>query len=94
MFGNQLKKIRINNKLSLQKFCKATGEDPGNWSKIEREISPPPIVKERLINILNILQIKEKNYQKYILMAYIDAGKIPEDIDKKELLKYFLRKLT
>ena len=42
MFGQFVKQIRECQRLGLREFCLENGYDPSNWSKIEREVLPPP----------------------------------------------------
>src|SRR5205807_10330439 len=37
-----MKQIRERQRLGLREFCLENGYDPSNWSKIEREVLPPP----------------------------------------------------
>lgn len=41
-FGAVLKNIRMKNGLTLRKRCELSSLDPGNLSRLERNISPPP----------------------------------------------------
>ncbi len=41
-FGALFNGIRIKNKETLRAYCKRTGFDPGNISKMERNLLPPP----------------------------------------------------
>ena len=45
-FGAFIKDARINAGLTLRGFCKIMKADPGNWSKIERGLLPPPKEQE------------------------------------------------
>ena len=47
LFGDFVKNHRKKLKLTLRNFCLKVGIDPGNFSKIERGILPPP--KDRKI---------------------------------------------
>src|SRR2546428_14045686 len=48
MFGEFIKEIRARQRLGLREFCLEHGHDPSNWSKIEREVLPPPKDEEIL----------------------------------------------
>jgi transcriptional regulator with XRE-family HTH domain len=41
-FGQLVKQLRIAQKKTLRQFCLEHGQDPSNWSKIERGVSAPP----------------------------------------------------
>ncbi len=97
MFGEYIKKKRLENNLSLREFCKKLNEDASNWSKVERGILSPPQDEQKLEKIAQIIKIKKKSadFQKLTDLSSIDAGKIPEYLmtDKKvmETLPVFLR---
>src|SRR5688572_7293809 len=48
MFGPFLKELRLKKRLGLREFCIKHQHDPSNWSKIEREVMPPPRHNETL----------------------------------------------
>lgn len=54
-FGKFIESSRRIQDLSLKKFCKKTGENPGNWLKIERGLKKPPTEEKRLMLIAIIL---------------------------------------
>jgi len=84
MFGKLIKEKRLSLDLTLREFCKKNNLDPSNWSKLEREVSKPPINKQILKEYAKYLNIKEgsEEYQNFTDFANIDQGKIPEDIFK------------
>jgi len=41
-FGNKIRDLRLERKLSLRKFASESDMDSGNLSKIERGVLPPP----------------------------------------------------
>ena len=41
-FGPFIKLIRSRQELPLRLFCEEHGYDPGNYSKMERGLRPPP----------------------------------------------------
>ena len=89
MFGEFIKKRRVNRELSLREFCKRIEVDASNWSKVERGVLSPPQDIEKLENIAHVLKIKigSKEWKEMKDLASIDAGIIPADIlsDKKVL---------
>lgn len=99
MFGEFIKKRRLEQEISLREFCRIMKTDASNWSKIEREIMSPPQDDEKLEKIAEILKIAPNTPLWYEMknMAKIDAGKIPDDIrsDSKVLnsLPMFFRTL-
>ncbi len=87
-FGNFLKEKRIGQSLTLRKFCRNNGFDPGNISKIERGILPPPQSKEILFKYASALGIKEgtDDWLLFCDLAATSAGKIPLDVASNEEL--------
>ncbi len=89
MFGEFIKKRRIEKGLGLREFCKQLEIDASNWSKVERGLLSPPQEEEKLKNIAQVLGIKfsSKQWKEMKDLANIDAGIIPADIlsDKQVL---------
>lgn len=89
MFGEFIKKRRIDRGLGLREFCKQIEIDASNWSKVERGVLSPPQDEEKLKPIAQALGIKfgSKEWKEMKDMANIDAGIIPADIlsDKQVL---------
>ena len=79
MFGRFVKECRLKADLSLREFCRRTGEDASNWSKIERELLAPPINVDKLRTIAQTLNIKEDSEEWNNLIDYsaLDNGRIP-----------------
>ncbi len=89
MFGEFIKKRRVDKGLGLREFCKQIEIDASNWSKVERGVLSPPQDEEKLRNIAQALGIKlrSKEWKEMKDLANIDAGIIPADIlsDKQVL---------
>jgi len=85
-FGNFFKQKRIERGLTLREFCRVNEKDPGNISKIERGLLPPPQTKEILIRYAAALGIKEGTDEWLLFcdLAVTSAGKIPPDIVSNE----------
>jgi transcriptional regulator with XRE-family HTH domain len=81
-YGREVKKVRLDRRMSLREFCRQVSIDPSNWSKIEREVMPPPQDGTKLKNIAEVLDINPASEQFTHLMdlAAIDSGIIPKDI--------------
>ena len=81
-FGKHVKGRRLELGLSLRAFCMKYGEDPSNWSKLERGVNPPPQSFERLLEISEYLEYADNipERQKLFDLAKIDRGQIPQDI--------------
>lgn len=81
-FGQFFKKMRQLTGLTLRQFCLEHGLDPGNISKMERGLAPPPSSREKLEKYANALQIKESsdNWYEFFDLAAACSGKIPPDV--------------
>ena len=86
MFGDDLKSLRFYVGLTLRDFCRQSGEDPSNWSKIERVLLPPPTDHERLTKIAKCLKLSEDRIEDFIAKAEIAAGNIPKFVMTNEIL--------
>ena len=81
-FGHFFKKMRLKTGLTLRQFCKENGLDPGNISKIERGIMPPPTSREKLEQYANCLRIKvdSDEWYDYFDLAAACSGRIPANV--------------
>jgi len=81
-FGDYCKKNRLKIRKTLRQFCLENGLDPGNISKIERGILPPPQSREKLSHYARCLGIVEGSdeWLEFFDIARTDAGRIPEDL--------------
>ena len=88
MFGQFVKQIREGRRLGLREFCLEFGHDPSNWSKIERDILPPPRDEQLLREWAKNLDLKEgsEDWLKFFDYAAVDSGRIPEYVLKDEKL--------
>lgn len=84
-FGDFFRSKRIALELTLRTFCERFGYDPGNISRIERNILPPTVDDEKLAGYAAALQIKRET-EEWVLfhdLAHTAKGQIPEDIITK-----------
>jgi len=79
-FGEYIQELRIQNRITLREFCRQANFDPGNWSKIEREIMPPPKSKEFLEEIANILKLTKGSEAYNLLFDLAAISFIPKDL--------------
>ncbi len=88
LFGEFFKKKRFEMGKTLRQFCIENSLDPGNISKLERGILPPPITKEKLEHYANCLKIKKgsDDWYEFFDLAHASAGRIPEEILSDENL--------
>jgi transcriptional regulator with XRE-family HTH domain len=81
-FGQNLKRLRIAQNLSLREICKKVNYDASNWSKVERGVISPPSESKILASWARVLGLKPgtNNYEEFVDRAQIAQGIIPEDI--------------
>ena len=79
MFGEFIKERRLKLNLSLREFSKKLGEDPSNWSKVERGLLDPPQSLEKLKKIATVLHfpINSPEFEELQSIAAVKAGNIP-----------------
>jgi len=86
-FGEYLKNLRVERRISLREFCKNSGDDPGNYSRLERGLMSPPQDEKILARYANALDLKKgsEEWQMLFDIAAAEKGIIPKDIlsDKK-----------
>lgn len=88
-FGDFFSAKRKALRKTLREICRENGFDPGNISKLERGLLPPPQSKEKRLQYASALGIKKgsDDWLEFCDLAAISAGKIPTDIvSDKELL--------
>ncbi|HBG93423.1 MAG: hypothetical protein A2X54_07725 [Nitrospirae bacterium GWF2_44_13] len=89
LFGDFFKKKRIELGKTLRQFCLENNLDPGNISKLERGLLPPPQGADKLEAYAQSLKIKKgsDDWYEFFDLARLSAGRIPEEIlSDKELL--------
>jgi len=85
-FAAMLKRIRIERGLTLREFCLQNGFDPGNYSRLERGLYPPPRRRELLEKYATALGIERGSDQWLELFdsAAAERGEIPADLMSDE----------
>lgn len=89
LFGELIKDLRIKQGKTLRNFCIEHNFDPGNHSKLERGVLPPPKDEGKLKVLALALGLKERNldWSKFFDLAVVSNGHIPKYItDDKALL--------
>lgn len=89
LFGEFFKKKRLELGKTLRQFCLENSLDPGNISKLERGLLPPPISEGKLEHYARCLKIKKgsNDWCDFFDLANASAGRIPEEIlSDKDLL--------
>lgn len=91
-FGQFFKMMRGKNGLSLRRFCVENHVDPGNISKLERGLVPPPQSRVKLEQYASYLKIKKgsDDWYEFFDLAAAESGRIPVDLLNDEKL---IRKL-
>src|SRR3989344_6510592 len=85
-FGEFFRTKRILLKLSLRAFCERYGYDPGNISRLERNMLPPTLDDEKLAGYATALKIKRdtEDWTRFHDLAHTAKGQIPTDIKNQE----------
>ena len=85
-FGAFFKEKRRARGLSLREFCRQNGLDPGNMSKIERGVLPPPDAREKLLEYARMLGIREgtDDWLTFFDLAAACRGRIPDELLEDE----------
>jgi len=86
-FNEFVKNLRIENRISLREFCRRSGFDPSNWSKIERGVSLPPKSSEQLDKIGFALDLEKGSDQFQTLFELAAIASIPKDIVQEDVLE-------
>ncbi|MCL6504607.1 MAG: helix-turn-helix domain-containing protein [Pirellulales bacterium] len=68
--------------LSLREFCRRAGVDPGNISRLERGLAPPPESPSILASYARALQLREgsHDWDRFFILAAAEAGRLPADL--------------
>ena len=88
-FGEFFKAKRMALGLTLREFCLKHKLDPGNMSRMERGLLPPPQSRERLEQYAKSLELKQGSDDWYALfdLAAAAKGRIPDELlEDKELV--------
>jgi len=83
-FGEFFRQKRIALGFTLRSFCERYNYDPGNISRLERNILPPSIDKEKLAGYATALKIPRDSEQwtMFFDLAHTAKGRVPEDLLK------------
>lgn len=81
-FGAFFKELRIARKMTLRQFCEAHGYDPGNISKLERGLLPPPESEAKLADFARALRIRRGSdaWYQFFDLARAARGKLPPEV--------------
>ncbi len=81
-FGSFFKEKRIEKGYTLREFCEKYGLDPGNMSKLERGLLPPPASRQKLEQLASYLGLKEgtDDWMEFFDLAAATRGEFPKDV--------------
>ena len=81
-FGNMLKKLRAQRGITLREFCQQSGFDPGNYSRLERGVFPPPQREDLLDRYAVALGLKRgsEEWLEFFDLAAAARGQLPKDL--------------
>ena len=87
-FGSFFKEIRSKRCITLRKLCQAHDLDPGNMSKLERGLLPPPTSIGKLTQYAKALGLRKGTDDLYTFLdlAAAERGKIPSDVLEDDTL--------
>lgn len=89
-FGRFIKELRIRKGITLREHCQQSGFDPGNYSRMERGLFPPPQKQELLEKYAHALGLVEgsDDWMEFFDLAAATRGEIPKDLlNDDELVK-------
>jgi len=79
-YGQLIKGLRIEKRLTLRGFCQELGLDPSNWSKVERGINPPTQDENILAKLVSFFGLAGDKRQEFMDAAAVAHSKLPFDI--------------
>lgn len=81
-FGTYFKEQRIRSRQTLRAFCSKHGFDPGNLSRLERGLLPPPESEAKLTEYARALGIQRGSdeWLEFFDRAAAERGRVPADI--------------
>src|SRR5687768_12996074 len=82
IFGQLLKRHRQRLGKTLRDFCLEHGLDPGNYSRLERGLFPPPQKSELLEKYATALGLERGSEQwlEFFDLAAASRGELPQDL--------------
>lgn len=91
-FGEFFRKKRVDLELTLRRFCELYNFDPGNISRLERNILPPSLDDEKLAGYATALKIKRDSEEWVFFhdLAHTTKGVIPTDLKNNPQVISFL----
>jgi transcriptional regulator with XRE-family HTH domain len=87
-FGSYFKELRTKKGWTLRRFSEANGYDPGNISRLERGVFPPPESPQKMREYAKALGLKEgsEEWIEFFDRAAVARGRLPADLQTDEKL--------
>jgi len=81
-----MKELRIRNRITLREFCKRAEADPGNISRMERGLIPPPQDEAILKRYAAAAEVAygSDDWYRFVDFAAADCGIVPKDLLSEE----------
>jgi transcriptional regulator with XRE-family HTH domain len=79
-FGAYVKNLREKSGLTLRQFCRTSGFDASNWSKVERDLLPPPKSRRQINDIASILALPRDSEAYKTLVDLAAISHLPEEL--------------
>lgn len=91
-FGELFRQKRIALGFTLRSFCERYSYDPGNISRLERNILSPSVDRQKLEGYATALKITRDSEEWTIFfdLAHAAKGRVPKDILSREKAPKFL----
>jgi len=89
-FGEFIKALRVKKGFTLRDHCLEHGFDPGNYSRMERGMYPPPQKRDLLEKYAKALGLREgaDEWMEFFDLAAAAKGELPKDLlDDAELVE-------
>jgi transcriptional regulator with XRE-family HTH domain len=89
-FGNYLKSLLAAKRITLREFCRRAEADPGNISRMERGLIPPPQDEHILKRYAGAAEVRygSDEWYRFVDLAAADRGIVPRDLlSDKEVVK-------
>jgi transcriptional regulator with XRE-family HTH domain len=85
-FGEALRARRLALGLTLREFCRRTGRDASNVSKLERGRLAPPAEPEKLEGYARDLELRPGSWERreFVELGQVCAGRVPESVMSDE----------
>ena len=87
-FGKFVHDLRKQKEITLREFCRRSRQDPSNWSKVERDLNPPPKTKIILEQIAGALEVEPGSEDFNMMNDLVAISFIPKELlNEEEILE-------